>query len=79
MWHSYGPDEPTSELYRLMPPRRAADDPVTLISPDLPRWRKPSREGPPGFPAGGQVDLGIVGGVITGVLVALISAYLLSL
>ena len=42
MWSPPDPYEPTSELYRLMPPRRAADDddPVVLISPDLPRWRE---------------------------------------
>jgi hypothetical protein len=41
VWYPPDPYEPTSELYRLMPPRRPAgdDDPVVLISPDLPRWR----------------------------------------
>jgi hypothetical protein len=41
VWSPPDPDEPTSELYRLMPPRRQGDDagPVVLISPDLQRWR----------------------------------------
>ena len=40
MWSPPDPYEPTSQLYRLMPPRQPADDdPVVLISPDLPRWR----------------------------------------
>jgi hypothetical protein len=41
VWFPPDPDEPTSELYRLMPPLRPGDDgdPVVLISPDLPRWR----------------------------------------
>ena len=37
MWQPPDPYEPTSELYRLMPPRRPADDdPVVPVSP---RWR----------------------------------------
>jgi hypothetical protein len=40
VWHPPDPHEPTSELYRLMPPRRPDDgDPIVLISPDL-GWRQ---------------------------------------
>jgi hypothetical protein len=57
VWSPPDPDEPTSQLYRLMPPRRqrsqirealdaahgisspADDDPIVVISPDLPWWR----------------------------------------
>lgn len=39
MWSPPDPYEPTSELYRLMPPLRTDGDPIMLISPDLPRWR----------------------------------------
>jgi hypothetical protein len=74
VWSPPDPYEPTSELYRLMPPRRQDDDPVVLISPDLPRWRTLATKARPAIRWTG----GIVGSVITGVLVALISAYLLS-
>jgi hypothetical protein len=58
-----------------MPPRRPGDDddPIVLISPDLPRWRDLAARTRPAI----RWTLGIVG-VVTGVLVALISAWLLS-
>lgn len=39
MWSPPDPHEPTSQLYRLMPPRRPAEDSIVVVSPDLPRWR----------------------------------------
>jgi hypothetical protein len=39
VWSPPDPYEPTSQLYRLIPPRRPDDDPVVLISPETPRWR----------------------------------------
>ncbi len=76
MWSPPDPYEPTSELYRLMPPRRPADDgdPIVLISPDLPRWRSVAAKA---WPVSRQAIKVIVYGVVTGVLVTLISAYLL--
>jgi hypothetical protein len=60
----------------MMPLRRPADDddPVVLVSPDLPRWRELAARARPAI----RWTWGIVGGVLSGVLVALISAYLLS-
>jgi hypothetical protein len=42
VWSPPDPYEPTSEIYRLMPPRQPTDDddPIVLISPDLGRWRE---------------------------------------
>jgi hypothetical protein len=42
VWHPPDPYEPTSKLYRLMPPRRPDNDgdPIMVISPDLGRWRE---------------------------------------
>jgi hypothetical protein len=63
-----------------MPPRRPADDddPVVLISPDLPRWRDLAARARPVSWQAIRWSWGITGGVVTGVLVTLISAYLLS-
>ena len=38
MWYPPDPYEPTSELYRIMPPRRQADDDV-LVDLTVPRQR----------------------------------------
>jgi hypothetical protein len=42
VWHPPDPYEPTSEIYRLMPPRRAADDDplIDLTLPRQPWWRE---------------------------------------
>jgi hypothetical protein len=46
VWSPPGPDGPTSELYRLMPPQHPSSgrpddgDPIMVISPDLGRWRE---------------------------------------
>jgi hypothetical protein len=79
VWHPPDPYEPTSELYRLMPPRRPVDDEqVVLVSPDLPRWRDLATRAYSASRPTIRWIWGIVGGVLTGVLVALISAYLMS-
>jgi hypothetical protein len=39
VWSPPDPYEPTSEIYRLTPPRLGDDDPIVVISPDLGRWR----------------------------------------
>jgi hypothetical protein len=57
-----------------MPPRHPAEDSIVVISPDLPRWRTLAARARPAI----RWTWGILGGVVTGVLVALISAYLLS-
>ena len=62
-----------------MPPRRPDDDdPIVLISPDLPRWRELALRARPVSRQAIRWTWGIAGSVVTGVLVALISAYLLS-
>ena len=39
MWHPPDPYEPTSEIYRLMPPKRTADDdPVIDLTLPHHRW-----------------------------------------
>jgi hypothetical protein len=75
MWSPPDPYEPTSQIYRLMPPRRPDDDgdPFVVISPDLGRWRDLAARARPAV----RWACGITGGVVTGVLVALISAWLL--
>jgi hypothetical protein len=41
VWSPPDPYEPTSELYRLMPPRRPDDDPIPdLTLPRQPWWRE---------------------------------------
>ena len=63
-----------------MPPRRPGedDDPIVLISPDLPRWRDLAARARPVSRQAIRWTWGITGGVVTRVLAALISAYLLS-
>jgi hypothetical protein len=76
VWHPPDPYEPTSELYRLMPRRPVGDDPVVLVSPDLPRWRTLAAKARPAS----RRTLGWVSTLVTltlaGVLSLVIYAYL---
>jgi len=75
VWHPPDPYEPTSELYRLMPPRRPADDddPIVLSAPGPPRWRDLAARARPVSRQAIRWTWGITGSVVTGVLVTLIS------
>jgi hypothetical protein len=80
VWHPPDPYEPTSQLYRLMPSRRPADD-DPLIDLTLPRqswWRQLAARARPVSRQAIRWTWGITAGVVTGVLVTLISTYLLN-
>ena len=77
MWYPPDPYEPTSELYRLMPPRRPADDsPVVLVSPDLPRWRTLAAKARPASRRALGWAWGLATLTLAGVLSLVIYAYL---
>jgi hypothetical protein len=77
VWHPPDPYEPTSEIYRLMPPQPPDDDdPILVISPDLGRWRTlAARARPASRRAAGWV-LGLFTAVAAAVIGALVYGWL---
>jgi hypothetical protein len=70
VWSPPDPYEPTSELYRLTSPRRPDDDPIVVISPETPWWRRLAAKAKPGS----RRALGWVWGVVGGALAAVIGS-----
>jgi hypothetical protein len=75
VWSPPDPYEPTSELYRLMPPR-PDDDPFVLISPETPRWRWMVAKIKPASRRAALWAWGLVTAVAAGVIGSLIYGWL---
>jgi hypothetical protein len=82
MWSPPDPYEPTSELYRLMPPRRPGagrpddDDPIVVISPDLGRWQELTARARPAARRAAGWALGLFTAAAAGVIGSLAYAWL---
>ena len=78
VWSPPDPYEPTSELYRLMPPRRQADDddPIVLISPDLGWWCDLAARARPASRRAAGWALGLFSAALAAVIGSLIYGWL---